>query len=374
MDFDLNEQQKMIRESARKVFATECPMKTVREMANNKLGYLPDLWQQMVALGWVGLPFPEEYGGLEGTFLDLAVLLEEIGRACIPSPFFPTVVLGGMTLLDAGNEEQKQELLPKISKDGLVFTLALTEPSAAYTPDAVQTKAVGNKDEYVIDGVKLFVQDAHVADYIICVARTGDTKKGITLFIVEAKTPGLFCEPLDTVMGGKQCELVFNKVRVPRERILGELDQGWAHMENTLRSAAVAQCVQMTGAVQRVLDMTVQYAKEREQFGRPIGSFQAVQHFCADMAIDVSGCRFLTNKAAWKISKGLPSNMDVAMAKAWLSDTATKITFKAHQIHGAIGYAEEYDLHLYTKLAKSGEVFFGDADFHREIVAQELGI
>ncbi len=376
MDFNLSEEQQMLRKMARDFFINECPKSVVKEMGKDERGYPPELWRKMAELGWMGLILPEEYEGTGGSFLDLAVLLEEMGRACLPGPFFSTVVLGSLTILKAGSEEQKRKLLPKVASGDLILTLALTEPSAKYTPDGISIKAVREEEEYVIDGIKLFVPDAHVANNIICVARTkeGTPEEGITLFLVDAASPGLSCTQLVTLAGDKQCEVVFNKVRVPKENMIGEPEQGWKYIKEILQLAAVAKCAEMVGCGQQALEMAVSYAKERVQFGRPIGSFQILQHYCADMATWVEGCRFITYEAAWMISEGLPCTKEVAVAKAWVSDATQKIIGLAHQVHGTISFTEDHDMPFYYKRAKAWEIAYGDAYFHRETVAQEMGL
>ena len=266
MDLGLTEEQEMLRKMARDFLATECPKALVREMEEDEKGYPPQLWQGMAEVGWVGLPFPEEYGGGEGSFLDLAVLIEEMGRACLPGPFFSTVVLGGLTILEVGTEEQKKEFLPQIAEGKLVIALALTEPSGGYKASDVSVEAVRDGDDYVISGTKLFVTDAHVADWIICVARTAtrsNPEEGLTLFLVKGDSEGLTCDLLSSLAKDKQCEVVFNKVRVPSENILGEPDEGWELVRGIMQRAAVAKSVEMVGAAQQVLEMTVDYAKER---------------------------------------------------------------------------------------------------------------
>jgi alkylation response protein AidB-like acyl-CoA dehydrogenase len=331
----------------------------------------------MAELGWMGLVFPEKYGGSERNFLDLAILLEEMGYNIVPGPFFSTVVLGGLTILTAGNDEQKMEFLPKIASGEMILSLALTEPTASYDAASVKTKAIAHNGKYVIKGTKLFVLNANVADYILCVARTKQAKNpenGITLFLVDAKSPGVKCTLLKTLARDKQCEVVFDNVTVSEKSIVGERDGGWPIVKDVLQKATVAKCAEMVGGTQAALDMAVNYAKERVQFGRPIGSFQAIQHYCANMATDVSGSRFVTYKAAWKVSEGLPAALDVAIAKAWASEAYGRITLSAHQIFGAIGFTMDHDIHLYYRQAKAAEIIFGDADFQRAIVARELGL
>ena len=377
MDLGFSEEQEMLRTTTRDFLTNECPAELVKEMAEDEKGYTPELWRKMAELGWMGLTFPEEFDGMGMTFLDLVILLEEIGRACLPGPFFSTVVLAGYAILEAGSEEQKKELLPKISNGELILTLALTEPSASYEPSGIKVKASPKNDDYVINGTKLFVPDANVADYMICVARTKDgasPEEGITLFLVDAKSPGISTTLLKTIAGDKQCEVIFDDVRVPKGNILGELDKGWPVVEKVLEKATVGLCAQMVGGAQKAMEMSVDYAKERIQFGRPIGSFQSIQNYCADMVTDVDGSKYITYEAAWKLSEGMPAAMEVSMAKAWTSEACCRVTALGHQIHGAIGFTVDHDLPLYFKQAKAGEATFGNADFHREMVAKQLGL
>jgi len=377
MDFALSEEQEMLRKMSRDFLENECPKSLVREMEEDEKGYSPELWKKMAELGWMGLVFPEEYGGEGLNFLDLTVLIEELGRALVPGPYLSTVVYCGLPILAAGTDEQKHEFLPKIAKGDLILSLALTEPSATWDAAGITAKAVPEGDDFVISGTKLFISDAHIADYLLCVARTkesGDKEEGVALFLVDTKSPGISCTPLKTIASDRQFEVVFDKVRVPRKNMLGELDRGWAVIKEMLPKATLAQCALMVGGAQQVLEMTVNYAKERVQFGRPIGSFQAIQHKCADMATDVDGCRFITYQAAWKLSEGLPCALEVSMAKAWVSEAYRRTCVEGHQIHGGIGFIKDHDMQLYYRRAKASELMFGDADYHRELVAQQIGL
>lgn len=377
MDLGLSEEQEMLKTSARDFLQKECPKKLVRQLDESETGYSPELWRKMAELGWMGLAFPEKYGGSGGSFLDLIVLLEEMGYNILPGPFFSTVVLGGLTILAAGSEEQRSEFLPRIARGDIILTLALTEPNARYDAAAITTRATASNGDYVINGTKLFVPDANVADYILCVTRTKEAQNpedGITVFLVDAKTPGIKCTLLKTLARDKQCEIAFDNVSLPQKNILGKPDHGWTIIKDTLQKATVAKCAEMVGGAQAALEMAVQYAKERVQFNRPIGSFQAIQHYCANMVTDVDGARFITYKAAWKVSEELPATMDVAIAKAWTSEACSRVTLLAHQIFGAIGFTMDHDIHLYYRRAKAGEIMFGDSDTQRAIVAQELGL
>ena len=312
MDFGLSEEQEMLRNAARDFLTDKCPKKLVREMEQDEKGYSPQLWQQMADLGWMGLAFPEKYGGSDMSFLDLAVLLEETGRACLPGPFFSTVLLGGLPILDAGTEAQKAEYLPQIASGKAIVTLALTEAAAGYDAASIQLTATPDNNEYILNGTKLFVPDAYVADYLLCAARTSDKGKpedGITVFIIDTGCPGISITPLKTIARDKLGEVVLNNVRVPGANILGSLNEGWSIIQKALERAAVAKCCEMVGGMQAVLEMTVEHAKQRVQFGAAIGTFQAIQHHCANILTAVDSSRVITHEAAWKLSKNLPCHL-----------------------------------------------------------------
>jgi alkylation response protein AidB-like acyl-CoA dehydrogenase len=374
MKLTLTEEQEMLKKTAHDFLADKCSKKFIKQMEESEMGYSRELWQEMAELGWIGLAFPGKYGGGDMSFLDLAVLLEEMGRACLPSPFFSTVVLGGLSILDVGSDEQKQEYLPEIIRGEKILTLALTEPGYDnYDASSVTVAAAHDNSSYIISGTKLFVTDAHIADYLLCVAKT-KPENGTTIFLADAKNPRIKHTILKTIAGDKLCEVIFDRMPVPEANILGRLNQEWSTVQKMIERAAVGKCCEMVGNIQRVLEMTVEYAKERKQFDRPIGSFQAIQHYCADMATDVDGARFSTYRAAWMLSEGLPCTKEVAIAKAWIGEASQRVFALAHQIHGAIGVTIEHDLHYYTRRAKAAELAFGDADFYREIVAREMGL
>ncbi|MDD5095477.1 MAG: acyl-CoA/acyl-ACP dehydrogenase [Dehalococcoidia bacterium] len=377
MDYGFEEIQEMLRKDARRFLTDRCPKSFVREMEEDVQGFDRALWKEMADLGWMGLVFPEEYGGQGMSFLDLAALLEEMGRACLPGPYFSTVILGGLPILEAGSKEQKQEFLPKISDGEMIMTMALLEQKGTYDPAGIATMAKAEGDHYVVNGTKLFVSNAHVADYLICAARTeskGDPSHGVSLFLVDAKSPGISCTLLKTIASDRQCEVKLENVSVPKKNLLGELNQGWALIEKILMLAAAAECVEMVGGAQQVLEMVVSYTKERVQFDVPIGSFQAIQHHCANMAIDVDASRFITYEACWAISQGLPCDEKVSMAKAWVSDAYRRVVALGQQIHGGIGFTRDHDMQLYFRRAKVGEVLFGDGDYHREKLVELLAL
>ena len=374
MDFGLSEAQQMLRTSAREFLETECPSQYVRDMEEDERGYTSEMWGKLVDQGWLGLVVPEEYGGVGMSYLDLCILLEEMGRALLPGPFFSTVVLGGMAVLDAGSQAQKQRFLSGIASGRTIMTLALTEPSARWDTTGVEATAAAVDGGYTISGTKLFIPNANTADYMIVAARTGEEDDAIGLFVVPRDSKGMSQTLLKTVSSDRQSEVVFDRVAAPSSGVLGDAQNGWPTVERILQLGAVGKCAEMVGGAQQVLDMTVEYAKQRVQFGRPIGSFQAVQHHCANMALDVGACRDITYQAAWRLSEGLPAAMDVAMAKSWVSDAYARVCALAHQCHGAIGFTREHDLQLYTRRAKGAEVAFGGAEYHRQAVATEMGL
>jgi alkylation response protein AidB-like acyl-CoA dehydrogenase len=386
MNFDLNTEQKMLKDSARNFFSREADTDFIREMENDEKGYSPKMWKKMARLGWMGLLVPEKYNGEAMGFLDMAVLLEEMGYACLQGPFFSSAVLSVITLLESANEKQKKSLLPKIADGSQMVTLAWVEESGTYSGNGINAKAELKDDNYIISGVKLFVPDANTADKIIVAARTDDSSedpdKGISLFVLDLKgdlngdsnNDNVNIEVLKTIRSDKLCEVTFKNAIVPKENMLGEPGKGWEILKKVLLKAAVAKCAEMSGGAKRVLEMVVDYAKMRHQFGRPIGSFQAIQHHCADMLTFVDTSVFMTNMASWKINEGLSYEKEASMVKSWVSESYRKLVSIGHQVMGGVGFMEEFDLQLYYKQAKACELAYGDADFHRELVAVEMGL
>ena len=374
MDLGLNEAQQMLKNTAKDFLEAECPDTYVREMEIDERGYTLELWQKLAEQGWLGLIIPEKYGGVGLEFQDLVILLEEMGRYMLPGPYFSTVLMGGMSIMDAGTEEQKKEYLPRIAEGQIILTLALNEPSGRWDPEGVQLTAKDTGEGYVLSGTKLFVQNAHVSDNIVVAARTGESSTDISLFIISTQANGVTQNLLKTIASDRQSEVIFENVAVPYSSLLGEKNLGWETIQKVLQWGAIGKCAEMSGGGQEVLDMTVEYAKQRTQFGRPIGTFQAIQHHCANMATDVEGAKFITYQAAWRLSEGLPADREVAMAKAWVSESYRRVCALGHQSHGAIGFTKEHNMQLYSRRAKAAELAFGDADFHLEKVADIIGL
>lgn len=374
MDLGLTEDQEMLRSMAREFIEQETPRTFVRDMEEDDRGFTADMWQKIAQVGWLGLIVPEEHGGTGQNLVDLGILLEEVGHGVMPGPFFNTALVT-VAILDAGSDAQKAEYLPRIAAGDLIATAAILEPYSRLDANGINLEASVSGDGYTLNGTKMFVENAHAADYLLVAARTGGSgEDGITLLLVDAQSDGVSVDKLKTIATDNQCEVTFNNVSVPGANVLGEAGNGWSDLRLLLQKGAALRCCQMVGALQEVLDMTVEYVKNRVQFGRPIGSFQAIQHYCANMATDVDGSRFITYQAIWRLGEGLPSDLEVSSAKAWVSDSAQRVAATAHQCHGAIGFTQEHDLQLFTRRLKAWEVSFGDGDYHRERVAQAMDI
>ncbi len=376
MNINFSEEQKMIMDSARHFLKKECTSEFVRSMAQDSKGFTPRLWDGMAELGWMGLVVPEKYGGFQGEFLDLVLLLEEMGKVNLPGPFFSHVLLGEMCLLSAGNEEQKEHYLPLLSQGEVIMTLALNEPESIYDFNSIATRAVVQNNSIVITGKKLYVPDAESANYIICVARTGDfvsgSEDGLGVFILDRKSPGITLRELKTMAIDKQYEIVLDEVKVVSGCTLGENGKVRSWLEPILFKAALAKCAEMMGSGQRVLQLAVAHAKNREQFGKPIGSFQAIQHHCVNMLMDVETCRWMVYKAAWMMDEQKSCQMQCAMAKAWCNEAYKRVVNIGHQVMGGIGYAEEHELPLHFRRSRFAEPTFGGGDYHRQKIADQL--
>ena len=375
MDFGFNQEQELLRATARKFFESECPSEFVRARMAEPAGVTDEFWAKLAEQGWLGLIYPEAYGGAGLGFVDLTVLMEEMGRAVMPGPFFSTVLLGGLTILEAGSSAQKTEWLGKISAGEAKATLAFTEPNARWDAAAVTVTARESAGRFTLSGTKLFVLDAHLADVLVVVARTREGKRaeeGLSLFLVPKGAPGIDVKLLPTMdQTRKLCEVTFADVAVDAEALLGAKDGAWAPLSRVLDRATVALCAEMCGGAQRVLDMTTEYAKIRVAFGKPIGSYQGVKHKAADMLVEIENAKSLTYYAAWAVDENVPeAPLAASMAKAYVSDAFRKAAGTGIQLHGGIGFTWEHDLHLYFKRAKSSEFTFGDGTWHRERVAQ----
>lgn len=374
MDFDFTTQQGVLRKAARQFLASNCPAGLVRSIEETGAGYGAELWEKMTALGWPSLAVPGEFGGGGGTFLDVCILVEEMGRALAPVPFTP-VVLSQYAIMEAGTDEQKKKFLPDLASGKLKMTPALNDSDFSFDPSAFETEASRKGDQYVLKGTKHLVPSGIVADTYLIAARSGsNTKDCVSLFLVDRSARGVMASGARAIGGDAPASVTLDGVVVTQDRILGPLGKAQPLLERLIQRGAVLKCAEMIGGAQWVMEKTVDYVKERVQFDRPVGSFQAVQHRCANMAMSCDGARFVTYQAAWLQSEGFPCEREVAIAKAWVSEAYTRVCLDAHQAHGAIGFTKEYDLQLYTRRAKAAELAFGDARYHYEALADLMGL
>ena len=376
MNFAFTEEQDMLRDAVRGFFESYVPISEVRALMDTVDGYDPAIWQRMASeVGLQGLAIPEEYGGQGFSFIELAIVLEEMGRSLVCAPYFSSVVLAANAILNAGSEADKQTLLPGIASGERIVALALNEPGHGWGADGITMVARRDGDDYVLDGEKTYVIDGHVADQLVVVARLEGTSgtDGIGCFSVATDADGLTRTPLATMdQTRKQAHIAFAGVRACA---IGTAGSAWPAVEKTLQQASVALANEMVGGAQRVLDMAVEYAKVRVQFGRPIGSFQAVKHKCADMLLEVESAKSAAYYAAWAAAEDNDELPVVSsLAKAYCSDAYFHAAAENIQIHGGIGFTWEHDAHLYFKRAKSSEILLGDATYHRELLAQRIGI
>jgi alkylation response protein AidB-like acyl-CoA dehydrogenase len=376
VNFAFSEEQEQLREAVRKFLEAKSPESEVRRLMETTEGYDPAVWKQMAnELGLQSLHIPEEYGGQGFTFVELGIVLEEQGRALLCAPYFSTVVLAANAILNAGSADEKSALLPGIASGETIATLAFTEPNGKWDADGITMEATESGGGYTLNGTKMFVLDGHTADLIVVVARTAGSKgeDGISFFTVAGDASGLTRTALATMdQTRKQAKLEFSNVSAAK---LGEAGAGWAALSKTLDQAAVGLSNEMVGGAQFVLESSVQYAKDRVQFGRPIGSFQAIKHKCADMLLEVESAKSAAYYAAWAAAEDNDELPVVAsLAKAYCSDAYFHAAAENIQIHGGIGFTWEHNAHLYFKRAKSSEILLGDATYHRELLAQRIGI
>ena len=371
MNFAFSEEQEELRRTVRSFLEQKSPESEVRRLMETTEGYDPAVWEQMGSqLGLQGLHVPEEFGGSGYSYVELIVVLEEMGRALLTAPYFSTVVLAANALIHCGDDAAKKELLPGIASGETIATVAFTEENGRWDESGITMTAKKDGDGYVLDGTKMFVLDGHTANVVLVAAR-GDA--GVSLFSVAGDASGLTRTPLSTMdQTRKQARLEFSGTPA---KLVGTEGGGWATLERVLDLAAVGLAAEQVGGAQYCLEMAVQYAKDRVQFGRPIGSFQAIKHKCADMLLEVESAKSAAYYAGWcaaELNDELPSV--ASLAKAYCSEAYFHVTAENIQIHGGIGFTWEHPAHLYFKRAKSSELLLGDPTYHRELLAQRIGI
>jgi alkylation response protein AidB-like acyl-CoA dehydrogenase len=371
MNFAFTDDQVLLKNSARAALDEQCKTAHARAMMDDPLGYGPGLWSEMAKLGWLGLPFAEEYGGAGLGLVELCLVLEELGRAAYPGPYFASVVLGGLGLTLGGSAAQKERWLSAVASGQARLSAALVEESLDWDPAATAATAAPRGDGWALSGIKRFVPWAHVADAVLVPARTPE---GLTLFLVDPRAAGVALSPMvGIVLGTRWWQMSLANAAVGRDAVVGPVGGAGPLLESLLRRAAVCASAEMLGAARRCLDMSVEYAKVREQFGQLIGSFQAIRHRCADMLLAAEKCHSAVYYAAWALDAGAEdATVAASVCKAFVSEAARDVCGDAIQVHGGIGFTWEYDLHLDFKRAKALEPMYGDAAYHRELVVRAV--
>jgi alkylation response protein AidB-like acyl-CoA dehydrogenase len=379
VDFALSDEQTMLQDAARRFLGDKVPGSAVRTVMETERGYDPSLWEEIARHGWQAVAIPESYGGAGFSFLEQAILMEEMGRTLFPSPYLSSVILAANLILHAGTEEQKAALLPGVASGEDRLAVAHLERGGRWDPSGIEMTGRREGGDLILDGTKSYVLDWHTADTLLVVVRTepgsgGDA--GISIVVVPADAPGVARRRLETLdMTRKQAEVVFDGVRVPIASILGAPGRGWGPVAATLTRAVVALAYEEVGGARRCLDMAVEYAKSRVQFGRPIGSFQAIKHKCADMLVKVESARSAAYYAGWAATHD-EAELAIAapLAKAYCSEAFFFCAAENIQVHGGIGFTWEHDAHLYFRRAKTDELLFGTPAEHRRVLAERLGI
>ena len=377
MEFAFSDEQEMLRDTARRFLETAASSDAVRTVMETEEGFDPDVWSSMADLGWQAMAIPEEHGGAGFSFVEMAILVEEMGRVLLPTPYLSSVVLAAGLIADLGTDDQKAELLGSIASGERRVAVAHLE-SGDWGASGVEMVAREDGAELVLDGTKSYVLDGHTADTLLVVARSEGSagSDGVSVVVVDGDAAGVSRTRVETMdMTRKQATVVFDGVRVPASAVLGEAGSAWPAIERTLDRAAVALAFEQVGGAQRCLEMSVDYAKTRVQFGRPIGSFQAVKHTCADMLVHVEAAKTAAYYAGWAITDD-DSDVPIAvtLAKTTCSEAFFRCAADTIQVHGGIGFTWEHDAHLYLKRAKTDELLFGAPSLYRARLAQLLGV
>jgi len=376
MEFSLNETQEMFKSTARKFFIEKCTLSNLRAFENESDKYSETLYKEIADLGFVGLIIPEEYGGVGGSLMDLALVLEEAGYATLPSPFFANLVYGTLPILKYGSEEQKQKLLPKIASGEIIISGAFSEPQVNYDYRHVNTVANKVDGSYKLSGSKLFVPFAKTADYFLTLVRTNDSEvgseAGLSLFLVENTPENVTVTDLPSISPDSIYEVEFIDANVSTEDLLGEVNEAWENTNEIIQTATGLQTIEMAGVLRKALDITTSYVKEREQFNVPIGSFQSVQHRLAEMYTIVEGGSLAAYQSITKIESGLSAEKEIAVAKSWLSKQGLFVLTGAHQLHGGMGVEMDYPLQFCYRQFKNMQLTLGSDTFHLQQIGKNI--
>ncbi len=375
MDMEFTEEQSKLQDTARRFLEKESPLSVAREQETTETGFSLETWQKMAGLGWLGLPYPEEFGGYGMGQVDVVILAKELGRVLCPSPYIPTVVLAGGAILAAGTDEQKKTYLTRIAGGQVVIAFALQEASKYVDPRGIRARATETAGGWVINGTKMFVEFANAADRFLVAARTSGeapSRDGVTMFLVDAKSSGIKMSLLGTVARDKQFEVKFDGVKVASADVLGAVGKAWPVLEKVVQGGVVALSGYMVGASEKIHSMAVEFAKQRVQYDRPIGSFQSIQHYLAQSITEIIGADTMAFYSAWSLDAGLPSRQMVAKTKSLAGDTYKNTSSLGAQIYGGIGFNEDVDTTLFLRRGKQAQLFMGDTGYWEDVIAEEL--
>ncbi len=372
LNLDFSPEQEMLRATLRGVLASTCPISTVRDLEDDPIGYSPIVWKQLAELDLIGILLPEAYGGSDMTALEGVVLYEELGRSLAPVPHFVSAVLCGGALASAGSEAQRAEWLPPIVTGDAVFTVAWLEPESGFGPAGVKLRAVDEGDGFRLTGKKRHVAFARAATRMVVLARTGDAPADIDLFIVSPDAPGVKLEQKFSISSDAQYDVTFDDVLVGRDQRIGAESSGWDTWQSVMRDGCILLAAQAMGGARAALDMTVQYSKDRQQFDKPLGAFQAIAHGLADAVTTVDGGDTLVHQAAWARAAGRPVDRLAPMAKLFACRTYRDVTALAQQVFGGIGFTLEVDVQLHFRRAKQLQLAWWDTRYLEELVAAAI--
>jgi alkylation response protein AidB-like acyl-CoA dehydrogenase len=372
IDFTLDDDQRLLEQSATEFFRRRYPSGAVREIEAGDIGWSPEHWREMAELGWLGITIPSRYGGGDGRFLDLFPLYEAMGRFLVPSPHLDCIGVAADVLLAVGTEAHHDSLLPKLASAELVVVPAVVEADGQLAPDSITGTATRRGDDFIVDATKVLVPFAGSADVFLVPVRTGDGTDDISLLLVDAHTDGVSIEPLPNIAGHALSVVHFDGVSTSSDDLVGTEGEGWAPLADACLRGAVLQTATIVGAARAVLDMTNQYAKDRVQFGSPIGQYQAVQYLVSDILIDLHRADLLARQAAYRIDAGKPYTREAAIAVAFGKQAAAHLHRQAHEVHAGVAFIDEHDLQLYSRRSKFWEHHLGDARHHQEMVADAM--
>jgi alkylation response protein AidB-like acyl-CoA dehydrogenase len=372
LDLSLTESEEMLKKAALDFMRRDVTNEVIKALQDTDTGYNRELWRKVTEMGWLGVIVPEKYGGTGNALTSAGVLFEALGTGPLPGPYFSSAILGSLIVLEAGSEEQKQQILPAIVKGERILALALTESDYSWDPGAVQTTATAKNGDFVLNGVKLFTVDAQAATHFIVAARTGrsaDPVKRLSLFVVDSKADGVSVRRLPGFLGGRSFEVRLDSVKVPHSTMLGDKNAGWTSLKQAITKSIPVLCAYKVGACQAVVQMALEYSRTRVQFEMPIGRFQRVQDMIIEMVNQADAARWTTYEALWKLDTQRPAEESVHLAKAVASEAYWEICTLAHRVFSGVSYSKEHPVSFHTRASRALYHYLGDPAYHRQQLA-----